>query len=69
MKGVGQIISIVEKTLGLKLDEESMDYGRFIIHLKFFMRGILFDRKTRTDNIPVPFTKVFRIKMKQQANV
>ena len=51
MKGVGQIISIVEKTLGLKLDEESMDYGRFIIHLKFFMRGILFDRKTRTDNI------------------
>lgn len=52
MKGVGQIISIVEKTLGLKLDEESMDYGRFIIHLKFFMRGILFDRKTRTDNIP-----------------
>lgn len=62
MKGVSQIISIVEESLNLKLDEESMDYSRFIIHLKFFMRSILFERKTRTDNIPDSIYKSLQLK-------
>ena len=39
-----------------------MDYSRFIIHLKFFMRSILFERKTRTDNIPDSIYKSLQLK-------
>lgn len=44
MKGVSDIIHITEAELGIHLDEDSMAYSRFIIHLKFFMRNILFEQ-------------------------
>lgn len=52
MQGVGKIIEIVEKELKMPLNEESLAYTRFIIHLKFFMRGILFEKKTSSDHLP-----------------
>lgn len=52
MQGVGKIIEIVEKELKMSLNEESLAYTRFIIHLKFFMRGILFEKKTSSDHLP-----------------
>lgn len=52
MQGVGKIIEIVEKTLEKTLDEESVAYSRFIIHLKFFMRSILLEGQTAEDHLP-----------------
>ncbi|MPM98342.1 Transcription antiterminator LicT [bioreactor metagenome] len=43
MQGVNDILAIVETDLGTKLNEESLDYSRFIIHLKFFMKKVLFN--------------------------
>lgn len=44
MKGVREIVEIVESELNTKFDEESIDYLRFVIHLKFFMRSVLFEQ-------------------------
>ena len=52
MQGVAKIIGIVEDELEFTLDEESVAYTRFIIHLKFFMRSILFDKQTPRDSLP-----------------
>ena len=49
MQGVSEIIKLVEQTLGLTLDEDSMAVSRFIIHLKFFMRSILFEQVRRSE--------------------
>lgn len=43
MQGVSAITKIVEECLNITLDEDSMVYSRFIIHLKFFVRRILFE--------------------------
>lgn len=51
MQGVAKIIGIVEDELKLTLDEESVAYTRFIIHLKFFMRSILFEKQTHEDGL------------------
>lgn len=52
MKGVTDIISIIEADLGVSLDEESVAYSRFVTHLKYFMRSILFDQ-VKITNDPV----------------
>ena len=49
MQGVSEIIKLVEQTLDLTLDEDSMAVSRFIIHLKFFMRSILFEQVRRSE--------------------
>lgn len=49
MKAVSEIMSIVEKDLNISLDEDSMVYSRFVIHLKFFMRRVLFEAAKPTD--------------------
>lgn len=41
MYGIRDLIDIVTKKLPIELDLESLDYSRFIIHLKYFMRKIL----------------------------
>lgn len=38
---INNIISIVEEELDSKLDEDSLAYSRFVIHLKFFIGSIL----------------------------
>ncbi len=43
MHGVSDIVKIVEHRLGCSLDEQSLAYSRFIIHLKFFLRSVLSD--------------------------
>lgn len=43
MKAVSEIMNIVETDLKISLDEDSMAYSRFVIHLKFFMRRVLFE--------------------------
>ena len=42
MQGVNGILKIVEKDI-FPMEEDSVAYSRFIIHLKFFMRSVLFD--------------------------
>lgn len=44
MNGVSVIIEIVENELGIVLDEDSAVYARFVIHLKYFMRCVLFEQ-------------------------
>lgn len=41
MYGVRDLANIVTGSLHIEPDEESFDYSRFIIHLKFFMRKVL----------------------------
>lgn len=49
MKAVSEIMRIVETDLKISLDEDSMSYSRFVIHLKFFMRRVLFEAAKPTD--------------------
>ena len=51
MKGVNDIITIVQNELKIILDENSLDYSRFVIHLKFFMKKILFNNKLENNKI------------------
>ncbi len=37
---IGEIISIVEQSFQIKLDEEEWDYQRFLTHLKFFAQRV-----------------------------
>ena len=41
MKAVSDIVKIVEDHMKVTLDEDSLTYSRFIIHLKFFLKNIL----------------------------
>ena len=41
MRAVSDIVRIVSKHLNVTLDEDSLTYSRFIIHLKFFLKNIL----------------------------
>lgn len=45
MKGVAKMIELIELHLQMKLDEDSNVYTRLIIHLKYFMRCILFEQE------------------------
>lgn len=44
MKGVSTIVGIIEQDLHISLDEDSIIYTRLLIHLKYFMRSILFEQ-------------------------
>lgn len=41
MRTVSDIVKIVERHLNAALDEQSLTYSRFIIHLKFFLKNVL----------------------------
>lgn len=41
MESVREIVEITEKHLGTNLNEESLSYSRYIIHLKFFLSRII----------------------------
>jgi beta-glucoside operon transcriptional antiterminator len=43
MQGVNGILKIVEQDI-FPMEDDSIAYSRFIIHLKFFMRSVLFDQ-------------------------
>lgn len=45
MQGVSDIINLVEQVLG-PLDEDSVAYPRFLMHLKYFMKRILLGQST-----------------------
>ena len=40
IRGVGDIVSIVEKHYQMKLDEDSLNYMRFVTHLQYFVHRI-----------------------------
>lgn len=50
LHNIRDIISIVEKNLGQSLDENSMAYSRFVIHLKFFMGSIVNNTTSKNNN-------------------
>lgn len=56
MKGVASIVNIVEHSLSCHLDEDSLAYSRFIIHLKFFLRSII---TKQTNNNVSEITSIF----------
>ena len=47
-----QCIKIVENEFGMKLNENSMHYERFLAHLKFFARRVLFSRELLQNEEP-----------------
>ena len=59
MKGVKDIVKIAEGVLSVDLDEDSMSTSRFIIHLKYFMRRVLFeDKKTSKTLINAIYSQI-----------
>lgn len=57
MKYINEIITIVEKHLNTKLDENILAYSRFVIHLKFFIKKIMSNEAIDND---VRFTNVLK---------
>lgn len=45
VKSVSDILKLAEDTIGLIFDEDSLYTSRFILHLKFFIKRILFEKK------------------------
>jgi len=45
MYGVRDVVNIVEKGFNVKFDINSLEYSRFIIHLKFFMKRVVINSK------------------------
>ena len=56
MRAVSDIVKIVEQHLGCPLDEHSLTYSRFIIHLKLFLRNVLSDQAAHNE---VSFASIF----------
>lgn len=48
---IGYVVDIVQKTYGIELDEQSIDYGRFITHLKFLGQRIFKKKLTKEDDM------------------
>lgn len=47
--GVRDVVQIVTEGLSIELDENSLDYSRFIIHLKFFLRKVVLNTVSQSD--------------------
>ena len=61
--GVRDIVDIVKDNLKVELDQDSLGYSRFVIHLKFFLKGVL------THNVANNNTKnEFLIKLLSETN-
>lgn len=41
MQSIRDILDVIQKSLGIVIPEDSMDYSRMIIHLKFFLKRVL----------------------------
>ncbi len=50
IQGVNDIVEIIEHSLNISFDENSLDYSRFIIHLQFFMKKIYLEDNKNSSN-------------------
>ena len=50
-----EILQIIEKSLKIKLNEESNSYSRLVIHLKYFIKRTLIDNESNDDSIEQSF--------------
>ena len=56
LEGVNSIVNITMKYLGNQIDEDSLAYSRYIIHLKFFLSRIV---SHQTSNGSIEVTNIF----------
>ncbi len=56
LEGVNHIVDITMKHLGKQIDEDSLAYSRYIIHLKFFLTRIV---SSQTSNGSSELTNIF----------
>ena len=56
LEGVNRIVDITMKHLGKQIDEDSLAYSRYIIHLKFFLSRIV---SSQTSNGSSELTNIF----------
>lgn len=56
LEGVNRIVDITMKHLGKQIDEDSLAYSRYIIHLKFFLSRIV---SSQTSNETSELTNIF----------
>ena len=56
LEGVNRIVDITKKHLGKQIDEDSLAYSRYIIHLKFFLSRIV---SSQTSNGSSELTNIF----------
>lgn len=66
MQSVSDIIKIVENALNTKLDDETLVYSRFIIHLKFFLRSVI---THQTNSRSTELVSIFKQLKTQYENV
>lgn len=56
LEGVNRIVDVTMKHLGKQIDEDSLAYSRYIIHLKFFLSRIV---SSQTSNGSSELTNIF----------
>jgi Transcriptional antiterminator len=66
MQSVSDIVKIVENALNTKLDDETLVYSRFIIHLKFFLRSVI---THQTNSRSTELVSIFKQLKTQYENV
>lgn len=49
----GQVVEYIEETLSMKIDKKSLDYARFIIHLRFAIERITTETSMKNDFVSV----------------
>lgn len=49
LKSIEDILDIIQRSLGIELQEDSLYYSRLVIHLKFFMQRIIKGEKDDND--------------------
>ncbi|MGO3116441.1 BglG family transcription antiterminator LicT [Enterococcus pseudoavium] len=54
-----KVVLIVEDSLGIELDTDSLNYIRFVTHLKFFIQRVIIN-EPRQESVPEMFDQVVR---------
>ena len=69
-KMVGDILNIVTYTYNIKLDEKSLNYERFVTHLRFFFKRLYNNEKNKSNDdfllnqIKVKYPEAYRCMLK-----
>lgn len=63
-----KVVLIVEDCLGIELDTESLNYVRFVTHLKFFIQRVIID-EPRREAVPEMFEQVVQFYPKATKSV
>lgn len=67
MDEIKRIISVVEKYFNTKIDRDSQNYSRFIVHLKFFLTKVLSGE--RTDEVSLANDSLYQMLCEKYSDI